>query len=117
MFPRKHRLAKTAEVQSTLKRGRSFFNSYCTIKYLSKPDQTRITIIVSTKVSKKATVRNRVKRVLREAIRPYLLLCRPGNYVIIAKPSAAKAVASDVGENLIRLLRSAHLIKKQCLTQ
>ena len=47
--------------------------------------------IISTKISKKAVVRNRIKRVISEVIRKHLDIIKKGlDVVFLIKPSAAK---------------------------
>jgi ribonuclease P protein component len=86
MLPLQHRLAKTTEIAAVQTRGRRFFNQFLVLK-VGKPTTgtARFAFIVSTKVSKKAVERNRIRRVLREAIRPILPNLKPGDYVLIAK--------------------------------
>lgn len=91
MFHKKNRLAKTKDVKKTFARGRSFFNSFFAIKYSKTPGGKRFTVVVSTKVSKKAVDRNRLKRIIREFIRIRLTGFAEGNYAIVIKPSAAAA--------------------------
>jgi ribonuclease P protein component len=91
MLHKLNRLAKTKDVKGALSRGRPFFSPYYTIRYAKVNGVgKRFTVIVSTKVSKKATVRNRLKRLIREYIRLRLSSFKPGDYAIMVKPSAAK---------------------------
>src|SRR5688572_10665092 len=96
MLSQKHRLSKSAEVKKTTARGRSFFNPYFVLK-MSQPSpgskeasSPRLTVIVSTKVSKKAVDRNRIKRVIREEVRKNIANLKSGDYAILVKSSAAK---------------------------
>ena len=54
-----------------------------------------------------AVTRNKVKRRLRECFRPYLGDVKTGLYVIVARPSAAKATFQSLQKDL------QHLLKKQ----
>lgn len=90
MLSQKHRLSKSAEVKKTTARGRSFFNPYFVLKLVPGTDIPRLTVVVSTKVSKKAVDRNRIKRIIRDEVRKHIENLKPGNYAILVKASALK---------------------------
>jgi len=70
MLPRPYRLTKKAEIERVFKRGRSFFTGILGVKAAQSGRQlTRFAVVVSIKVAKKATARNRLKRQLREILR------------------------------------------------
>ncbi len=101
MFKRKHRLAKTTQVVAALKRGRGFFNSEISIKCLPKVGEApKFTVVVSTKVDKRAVKRNRLKRIIREFLKTQMTRIRPGDYVIMLKPRSAKIEESLLLKNL-----------------
>lgn len=112
MISQKHRLSKTADVKKTTARGRSFFNPYFVIKTLPAEKETKITIIASVKVSKKAVDRNRLKRVIREEIRPCLVNFKPGNYAILLKPSALKISSTELRDQVKKSLIAAKILSK-----
>ena len=93
MFARCYRLIKSRDIQSVLKRGRyRHISSLFLIKWLKNDYKNhRITIIASTKVSKRAVDRNRIRRRLTNNI-PGVLLQGPTNYdiVIVAKKDILK---------------------------
>jgi ribonuclease P protein component len=114
MFSKKHRLAKTKDVKTAFARGRGFFNPFCTVKFFSKPNQSpRFTVIISTKVFKKAAARNRLKRVIREFIRLRMGKFSGGDYAVIVKTQAAKAEEQVILQSLKQLFLSARLIKDE----
>ena len=70
---------------------RPFFDPLFSVKFLPRIElPNRFAFVVSTKVSKKAVVRNRLKRILREFVRRNLANFAVGDYVVIVKPAAAK---------------------------
>lgn len=74
---------------------------------------TRIGISISTKVSKKAVVRNRIKRQLRVAFRCLLPRISPGwLLVVIVQPSAARreCVTKQFLQELEQLLVAAEVL-------
>jgi ribonuclease P protein component len=111
MLPKKHRLAKALEVKRTTARGRSFFNPHAVVKYLKGSGPARLTVVTSTKVSKKAVVRNRVKRIVREAVRSLLPQLQSGEYVIIMKAAAANVSAKTLRSSVVELFEKTKLIK------
>lgn len=106
MLKKQHRLAKTTTVEQTMRRGRSFFNPHFVIKFRASHNAPRFTVIVSTKVSKKAVDRNRLKRLLREVIRLQLSKFRGGDYVIIVKPIVVKLSSTELKESFSKLVKS-----------
>lgn len=74
---------------------------------------TRIGISISTKVSKKAVVRNRIKRQLRAAFRYLLPRISPGwILVVVVQPPAArqKCVTKQFLQELEQLLVAAEVL-------
>ncbi len=87
MLAKKHRLTKTKDVLAVFARGRAFFNPYFSLKILkNKTGKPRFTIVVSTKVSKKAVVRNRLKRIIRELIKKNMASFSEADFVFTIKP-------------------------------
>jgi ribonuclease P protein component len=83
MLKQAHRLTKTKDIESVNKAGKSFFTKVFIMKFLpNKLKSTRITVVVSTKISKNAVVRNRVKRVMRDKIRTNFKSIKPGFDII-----------------------------------
>lgn len=70
MLPKKNRLKKKKDFEQIFKQGRGFKvdSLYLKIKE-NNLDSSRFGFIVSKKVSKKAVLRNKIKRKLREIIR------------------------------------------------
>ena len=99
MFAKPFRLAKNKDVSFAFTRGRTFFSPLLTIKFLSGKS-LRFAVVVSTKVNKRAVVRNRLKRICRELIKKNSLKLSPGDYMIILKPRADKVEEKMLLENL-----------------
>jgi len=65
-----NRLRKTREIQKVFKTGRSFKSATFSIRYISnRLNLNRFAVVVGTKVDKRATRRNALKRRMREVIR------------------------------------------------
>ncbi len=95
MLNKTNRLAKDKDIQAAFARGRSFFNPFYRVKFLPKPEGRRFVVVVSTKVFKKAVDRNRLKRLLREQLRPRLQEFKTGDYVISASPKLSGLKEAD----------------------
>jgi ribonuclease P protein component len=69
MLPLKYRLTKKKDFENVFKKGKGFKQDLLFLK-AAKNDlgENRFGFVVSTKISKKATERNKVKRRLREAV-------------------------------------------------
>ena len=78
---------KSSEIKSILKEGRSFKTPHLIVVYrknnLGSP---RFAFVVSRRFSKKALVRNRVKRIIKEAIRLSNELLEKLSYDIVLIP-------------------------------
>ncbi|MEA1962779.1 MAG: ribonuclease P protein component [Patescibacteria group bacterium] len=83
MLPQKNRLSKKKDFDRIFKKGKSSFDGLLGAKALKNNEQEfiRFGIIVSSKISKKAVIRNKIKRRIRN---------------IIAKNYAGSANAKDV---------------------
>lgn len=96
MLKRENRLAKSKDIQTAFARGRTFFNPFFSIRFLPKPTQKRFTVVVSTKVYKRAVARNRLKRLVREYLRKNLDKFSGGSYVIAAKPKITSLPETEI---------------------
>ena len=112
MLKKTTRLAKTSAVVAALKAGRGFFYSEFNVRFLPKSQgEPKLTVVVSTKVDKRAVKRNRLKRIIREFVRLNLGFLALGDYVIMLKPLAAKSEDKKLLLNLEQNLRKWRLLK------
>ncbi|GAC1644846.1 MAG: ribonuclease P protein component [Chloroflexota bacterium] len=105
MLPKQYRLTRSRDFARVRRSGRSSGTSLLALYVLPvrSPD-IRVGFSVSKKVGK-ATVRNRVKRRLREAVRRQLPEILPGqDLVFIARPAAAAASYDDLVASIHALL-------------
>lgn len=108
MLQREHRLTDKRDFQKVFHHGNSFANRYLVLYYLKNrnSDVFRVGFSVSKKVGK-AVVRNRVKRLLREAFRlDKERINEPYDFVVIARPSAAELTFEQIRQNVQHLLRN-----------
>lgn len=101
MLPQKHRLPKK-EIDLILRNGKYFVAKNFILKYKkNNAESSRACLIVSAKVSKKATKRNLIKRRLRYAL--YLIFKKnPAklDIVLIAKPTILSKKYSEIFKEL-----------------
>lgn len=102
MLPKENRLHTDKEIKDLLKSGQTFFLPEMVIKYkANKEDITKIGFIVSTKVDKKAVVRNKVARQFREVIRELLPQLKTGySVLIIAKKKVLELDFSTIKKQI-----------------
>ncbi len=88
MLKKSLRLTKKKEFDYAFKKGRSVYSPFLLLKYVANNQPfSRFGIIVSNKVSKKATQRNLIKRRLREIIRSVQPEIKNGfDFVLIVSP-------------------------------
>ena len=103
MFPRKRRVSSSDDVMQALRRGIKSRGEFISCSYFAKPSTlSRVTVIVSKKVSKLAHERNRLKRQARAAAQLSLL---PGGDLVIQLFPAAKAEGYEtINQQLQRCL-------------
>ena len=112
MLPKKNRLSKNNEFRNLFKKGKSFKNDCLLIRLLpNKKDFNRFGFIVSLKISKKAVVRNKIKRALRQIIREDFSKIRKGfDLAIITFPGIEKKSYRQIKEIIGGLFEKAKLI-------
>lgn len=114
MLKKEHRLAKTKDVKAAFEQGRGFFNPNFSVRHSAKGKKhKRFTVVVSTKVSKNATARNRLKRLVREFIRLNIGCFNLGDYVVSVKPKAVKLAKDEYLESFKKLLIQAKIYENQ----
>ena len=116
MLSQQLRLKKKKDFDRNFKIGKSVSSPLFYIKF-SRNNLTvnRFGFVVSKSVSKKAVVRNKLKRRLREAVKIYILKGGSQNgssqknvdIIIVARPGAEKSSFQDVKTTLARLLEKA----------
>ena len=90
---RRGRLSRNAEFERVYRQGRSHGNRYLVLYSFPRPDreEPRLGVSVSRRVGG-AVVRNRVKRLLREAFRGSDRVPAGHDFVLVARPETAELV-------------------------
>lgn len=108
MLPKINRLTKSTEIQKILREGRGIKRSSLLLKIRELPTLSppRFAVVVGRKVSKKATIRNRIKRQIREALRHELGNIKGVSCVVMALPGSAILGFRDIREALRLALKT-----------
>lgn len=108
MLPKRYRLTRSRDFARVRRFGRSSGSPLLALYVLrTRSPEVRVGFSVSKRVGK-ATSRNRVKRLLREAVRHQLAAVRPGqDLVFIARPPSAEATYPEIAETVSALLRKS----------
>jgi len=114
MLAAENRLTKEREIVAVLKGGKTFFSDNFILKTQEKKQKvSRGTFIISKKVAKKAVLRNKLKRRLREIIRKKIAnFTKNIDFIIIVKKTTDPALSFKVITTEIdNLLKKAKLIQ------
>ena len=106
---RQYRLKKNRAFQYVYRRGHS---AACRdlVMLFARGRELKVGFSVSKKVGN-AVTRNKIKRRLRECFRPCLGDVKTGLYVIVARPSAAKATFRSLQKDVRYLLKKQGALK------
>lgn len=113
MLAKQHRLVKQKDFEKVFKRGKAYYTKFLGAKILaSQPELNRFGIVISTKVSKKATERNKLKRQIRQAIRELDKKLKSGfDIVIMALPGFLNQDYQAIKGGLERILKGLKIFK------
>ncbi len=106
------RLRKSREFQIVRQQGRRVSSRLLTLAWIPNDvAQLRIGFVVSKRVSKYAVERNRMRRLLSEAVRPFLSGLAPGwDIVFTARDETLAADLHTLKQDVPVLLRRASLL-------
>ncbi len=112
MLPKQNRLKKEKEFQQVLKKGRGLKEGFLLLKFVNNNlDRSRFGIIISQKVSKKATIRNKIKRKIKAAICLNMPRIRKGlDVILITKPGLETRDFWEIKEAIDNLFKKAKII-------
>ena len=101
-LPRSARLSGKAEFDRVFVGARRRTTRYFRVAWAENPlDYARLGMAVSRRVDKRAVVRNRLRRRIRESFRLAWSGLRSVDIVVTAKPEAAHADRADVWRDLV----------------
>ena len=108
MLSKANRLRKEKDFEKLFKKGKSFRNGFLILKIVQNNlEESRFGFIVSQKVSKKAALRNKIKRRIRAVARQNIKKIRKGiDVALIALPGLEKKNFLETKEILNALLKN-----------
>lgn len=114
MLPKEYRLKRKKDFEKVLRRGKLLAKNFLILKTVKNNLKTiRIGVVVSRKVSKKAVLRNKAKRKIREAIRANIKKIKPGyDLIFFTKKGIEKKSFSEIKEEVEKLIVRAKLFKE-----
>ncbi len=99
MLASRYRLSDSKEIEKVKKEGRLYKRKNFGVVVLRKNPKilSKFAFIVSTKISKHSTLRNRIKRALGESVRHHLYLIGKGyDMVFLPKTRIAKKTTEEI---------------------
>lgn len=100
-LPKKNVLRKKLDFDKVFKEGRAVKGSFLLIRYIKRDSAfSRFGVVVSTKVSKKAVRRNRLRRIIMEELRLKFPSMVVVDAVIMVSPRAEKITPNELREDL-----------------
>jgi len=113
MRPQETRLKKTKDFQGVFSKGKGFREGNLFLKVgVGSEGTTKFGIVVSKKVAKQAVVRNRIRRLLKEALRQEAEYIKEGAHAaIVVFPGFQEESFQEVQKSVHRLLEKASLFQ------
>jgi ribonuclease P protein component len=113
MLPKINRIKKKKEFEAIFKKGARFKNSlFVLLVAKNNLNEVRIGFITSQKVSKKAVIRNKVRRRLSEAVKLYMDKINDGSdLVFIALAASKESNFADLKDAVGSMLNKSKIIK------
>lgn len=109
-LPKKYRLPSKSEIEKVFKKGKIINSNFLSIRSnRNNLSFSRFVVIVSLKISKKAVVRNKIKRRLSEIIRLNILKSKPGYDLVFSVKTGI--LGQNYGELKELLVNEASRIK------
>jgi ribonuclease P protein component len=113
MLNKKHRLRLEKDIKTLFAKGKGVFGICIGIKYRKNNlEDSRFTVVVGTKVSKKAVERNRLKRQIRAVIRKNIDSFVPGyDFVFFGKKESLNKDTKEIEKQILSVLKKTILLK------
>ena len=113
MLPKVNRLKRKKDIERVFKEGQGFKEDFLIFKMVKNDlRNSRFAFIVSQKVSKKATLRNKIKRRLNELVRRVLPKVQSGmDIVLVATPGLEEKDFWETEKTINKIFAKAKILK------
>lgn len=112
-FPRSARVTVAADYDAAFKAGKRHHDPLFGLHWRRGDSAARLGLAVSRKVDRRAVVRNRIKRALRQQFRLLRAELAGGDYVFVARAAAAQASVPVLAAAMCALLQRAGALPSQ----
>lgn len=114
MLPKINRLTANKDFNKVFKKGKGQGKDFLFLKSFKNNLQTsRFGIVVSQKISKKATERNKIKRQISEILKLEMPKIKKGvDVILLVKPSIKKKGFIEIKTKLKEVLKATDLARK-----
>lgn len=115
VLPKQNRLHTSSEIYTIRKEGNHLYNQFFTCFFVTDTTskEPRFAFVVSSKVSKNATNRNRTKRLLRQAVHELLPhITKTASVVCVAKTDLSGVPLQTIKGEVERTLRKAEVLER-----
>lgn len=111
MLSEANRLKKKKDLERVFRRGQGFKEGFLFLKIVSNNLKTsRFAFVISLKVAKKASLRNKIKRRLREIIKIKLPKMKTGfDIVLVTFPGIETQDFQEIEETINKLFKKAKI--------
>lgn len=111
MFSQIHRLRSEKDIMRTIRSKRGVFDAACGVKFIENTvGAPRFVIVVSTKVDKRAVVRNRLRRQYREICKKFLSRLPACDIALMVSKPALELSFVQMGDQLEVTMKKAKLL-------
>ena len=113
MLEKKYRLSKEKDINTVLRKGKSFFSEYFTLRLLKQDTSAkRFGFIFSKKIHNKPTQRNLPKKRMRHTIAGLLdSILFKGDFLFIGKKKILELNNEQLADEMLRVLKKANVFK------
>lgn len=112
MLPKPNRLHLDKDIKTLFAKGKGVFDVWCGLKVRKNNlPVSRFAVVVGTKVSKSAVVRNRVRRQIREIVRLRLAEIKPGfDVMLLVRKEALDKAYGEIEVHVVSALKKAGVL-------
>ena len=100
---KQYRLKNSDEIGSIVQKRQRQYSDLYTVYYTCNNEDTKIAVVAGKKIGK-AITRNKIKREMREIVRPRLEECNGIHAVIVAKEKTNQASFKEKSDSLNKLI-------------